>query len=31
MGHAYLNAGDEPAKGKSPNLYEQLRQIGVGK
>ena len=37
MGHAYLNAGDEPAKGvclctsESPNLYEQLRQIAVGK
>lgn len=37
MGHAYLNAGDEPAKGiclcssESPNLYEQLRQIVVGK
>ena len=37
MGHAYLNAGDEPAKGiclcsgESPNLYEQLRQISVGK
>jgi quercetin dioxygenase-like cupin family protein len=37
MGHAYLNAGDAPAKGiclcssESPNLYEQLRQIAVGK
>ena len=37
MGHAYLNAGDEPARGiclcssESPNLYEQLRQIAVGK
>ena len=37
MGHAYLNAGDAPAKGiclctsESANLYEQLRQIAVGK
>ena len=37
MGHAYLNAGDEPARGiclctsESANLYEQLRQIAAGK
>src|SRR3984893_13437029 len=37
MGHAYLNAGDEPARGVCPctsesaNLYEQLRQIATGK
>src|SRR3984893_964577 len=37
MGHAYLNAGDAPARGvclctsESANLYEQLRQIAVGK
>jgi transcriptional regulator with XRE-family HTH domain len=37
MGHAYLNAGDEPARGiclctsESANLYEQLRQIATGK
>jgi transcriptional regulator with XRE-family HTH domain/mannose-6-phosphate isomerase-like protein (cupin superfamily) len=36
MGHAYLNAGDAPAKGiclctsESANLYEQLRQIVRG-
>src|SRR5689334_13648876 len=35
MGHAYLNAGEEPAKGvcvctsESPDLYEQLHQIAV--
>jgi transcriptional regulator with XRE-family HTH domain len=37
MGHAYLNAGDEPARGvclctsESGDLYEQLRQIATGK
>lgn len=37
MGHAYLNAGDEPARGlclctsEAANLYEQLRQIATGK
>ena len=37
MGHAYLNAGDAPARGvclctsESANLYEQLRQIAAGK
>jgi transcriptional regulator with XRE-family HTH domain len=37
MGHAYLNAGGEPARGvclcssESANLYEQLREIAVGK
>ena len=37
MGHAYLNAGDAPARGlclctsESANLYEQLRQIATGK
>jgi transcriptional regulator with XRE-family HTH domain len=35
MGHAYLNAGDEPAKGvclctsEAPDLYDQLRQIAT--
>src|SRR4051794_17861403 len=35
MGHAYLNAGEQPAKGvclctsESPDLYDQLRQIAV--
>ncbi len=35
MGHAYLNAGDQPARGicvctsESPDLYEQLHQIAV--
>ncbi len=37
MGHAYLNAGDEPARGvclctsESADLYEQLREIATGK
>jgi transcriptional regulator with XRE-family HTH domain len=37
MGHAYLNAGGEPARGvclcssESANLYDQLREIAVGK
>jgi hypothetical protein len=37
MGHAYLNAGDEPARGvclctsESADLYEQLRGIATGK
>jgi transcriptional regulator with XRE-family HTH domain len=37
MGHAYLNAGEAPAKGvclctsESADLYEQLRQIASGK
>jgi transcriptional regulator with XRE-family HTH domain len=37
MGHAYLNAGDTPARGvclctsESANLYEQLRQIATEK
>ena len=35
MGHAYLNAGDEPARGvclctsEAPDLYDQLRQIAT--
>ena len=35
MGHAYLNAGEQPAKGicvctsEAPDLYEQLHQIAV--
>ncbi|KJC35425.1 transcriptional regulator [Bradyrhizobium sp. LTSP885] len=35
MGHAYLNAGDEPATGvclctsEAPDLYDQLRQIAT--
>jgi len=35
MGHAYLNAGEQPAKGvclctsESPDLYDQLRRIAV--
>ena len=35
MGHAYLNAGEQPAKGvclctsESTDLYEELHQIAV--
>ncbi|MGK9168794.1 XRE family transcriptional regulator [Inquilinus limosus] len=35
MGHAYLNAGDEPARGicvctaETPDLYQQLRDLAV--
>jgi transcriptional regulator with XRE-family HTH domain len=36
MGHAYLNAGEQPAKGvclctsEAPDLYDQLRRIAAG-